>query len=135
GEWGSLLVTVDSVTNPLFGTGWQDPDEDSVSRADNGGAFDLGMAGSIAVTLPVGQSSGGDYSIEYFVNFIYATFLYDAPELSISGYSTDPSFTLTSGVDATGFPTWDGRTYTGTLSGISEESLTFVASTPGGPTG
>lgn len=130
----ALQVTLDTTTNPGFGTGWQDPNGPFVTRASNGGAFDLGVEGSVAVTVPFAPPGGG-YEMEYFVNVVFEDSFYVQPTLGISGYTISPTTQLSPNIDSDPFYDWTLANYTGTLSSVSQNSVTFFASTPGGITG
>ncbi len=130
-EFGTpvLQVVLDNSTG--FGSGWHHPDDPgSLTRDDNEGAFELGPDGSITVSVPFAGISGGSYTVEYFVNLVYDVESFLAPTLTVSGSIAD-DVTLENGIEESFLLSWTRATYTGTLGDVSEDTLHFVASTPG----
>lgn len=135
-EYGNpaLQVTVDSETAPGFGSGWQDPDDDGVTREDSGGAWELGPNGDITVSVPFADelSEGFSYDVDFFVNIVYATGFYGPPSPGIESHTPDSeTVSVQPGFDTAGPVSWDLMVWEGTLTDVQTNTLSFVADSTG----
>jgi hypothetical protein len=115
-----MLITV--VPFIGVGTGYQDPNEFSVTRVD--GAWDLGPDGSIAVDVPIGPAVGigPGYILDYFISVVYEGGLYSVPDtfftpVSIANTTVNPTF------EQDGIYRWHLLTAEGTISEVPTNLL------------
>lgn len=117
------------VDSPM-GVGWVDPEgpNQSFTRGDSG-AWDLGPAGSIAVTVPLWDVGNETRDVEFAVNVVAFDGFFDLPTFSIVGHEMTGLDLQEQTLESTPpWESWKSRSWSGTLGGIVAEELTFLIS-------
>ncbi len=116
----------------FFGTGWQDPNgEYQLTRVPGEGAWDLGQAGRLSITIPI--SVAGDLSakeLEVFVNLIWYQSPASAPSITIGGHIPTTSFFESELVQSDGAGSWRRTVWSATYDGFTPDFLTLVFQAP-----
>jgi len=130
--FGSPTAQIEVVPSIGVGVGYQDPDPLVPSINRTGGAWDLGPGGSMQFEIPVGPglASGQFYVVDVFVNVIYESGLYYAPNLIPM-----PSATVTvlddSDYDQINIVRWGLRSSEATLTAVSGDTISLLLDVPG----
>jgi hypothetical protein len=133
-SYGTPIVTI---TLGGFNDGWQNPSNPiQLSGVASDGAWDLGTSGKISMQVPINSvplAPGNFYLVDfqiYAVGYRNPTVL---PGFDVTTY-TPAGVTLSTGTVAvdTIFPgsSWDFRTWTGQLNGVSGNTVTFNLTSP-----
>lgn len=129
-----------AITLGPYGAGWRDPDDPeglAMYGAPGHGAWDLGRTqpvsnhfGRIDITVPIAAEAAppgsGGWTLDFVVNIVGYVSLHQLPTLAVVGY--EPASMMT--MDSFAFfdeklGIWMNRTWTGSVSGVMEQHLTF----------
>lgn len=129
-----LVLSEVFVDSPM-GTGWRNPDnpDEYFAREESGGAWDLGPLGTISITIPTWKPDLETFpagrEVEFVVNVIGYRGLLELPTLSIAGHGmTGVSFQEGPVELDAPFGAWLYGSWSGTLTGVTENELTFLVS-------